>query len=147
MNRLLVIAAILAAVTAAVHVLAGGQDVAAPLLASSMAAAPKLTLYAVWHMVSAVLAMSVPALFIGSLPRHARAARYLVLFVSALWCAFGLVFLGLIALLPERGWLFKLPQWILLLPVGLLGLWGGYNTPHQGNAPKGSVPEQQRADL
>jgi len=33
---------------------------------------------------------------IGSLPRHAHAARYLVLFISALWCAFGLVFLTII---------------------------------------------------
>jgi hypothetical protein len=136
MNRLLVIATILAAVTTAVHMLAGGPDVATPLLASSMAGEPKLTLYAVWHMVSVVLAMSVPALFIGGLPRHAHAARYLVLFVSALWCAFGLVFLGVVAIQPEGGWLFKLPQWVLLLPVGLLGLWGGSRTaPQNRDAP------------
>lgn len=139
MNRLLVIAAILAAVTTAVHVLAGGPDVAAPLLASSIAGEPKLTLYAVWHMASVVLAMSVPALIVGSSPRHARAARYLVLFVSTLWCAFGLVFLGLVAIQPESGWLFKLPQWILLLPVGLLGLWGGFNTMRQGDVPQGKL--------
>lgn len=136
MNRPLVIAVVLAAFTAAVHILAGGSDVAVPLLASSLAGEPKLTLYAVWHMASVVLAMSVPALIVGSLPRHARAARYLVLFVSALWCAFGLVFLGLVALQPESGWLFKLPQWILLLPVGLLGLWGGFCTTRQGDARK-----------
>lgn len=132
MNRLLVIAAVLAAFAAAVHILAGGPDVATPLLASSMAGEPKLTLYAVWHMGSVVLAMSVPALFIGSFPRHEHAARYLVLFVSALWCVFGLVFLCVAAIQPESGWHFKLPQWILLLPVGLLGLWGGSNATRQG---------------
>lgn len=142
MNRLLVIAAILAAVTTAVHVLAGGPDVAAPLLASSMAGEPKLTLYAVWHMASVVLAMSVPALIVGSLPRHARAARYLVLFVSALWCAFGLVFLCVVAIQPESGWLFKLPQWVLLLPVGLLGLWGASTLRARGGRAKEGVPEQ-----
>lgn len=101
-----------------------------------MAVEPKLTLYAVWHMASVVLAISVPALIVGSLPRHARPARYLVLFVSALWCAFGLVFLGLAAIQPESAWLFKLPQWILLLPVGLLGLWEAPTLRARGRAPR-----------
>lgn len=132
MNRLLLIAALLAGFTAAVHIFAGGADVAAPLLASSMAGEPKLTLYAVWHMASVALAMSAAALFIGSLPRHAHSARYLVLFVSALWCAFGVVFLTVVAIQPESGWLLKLPQWVLLLPVGLLGLWAaGFHTAFQ----------------
>ena len=134
MNRSLVIAALLAALTAAIHIFAGGADVAAPLLASSIAGEPKLTLYAVWHMASVALAMSAVAMFVGSFPRHAHAARYLVFFVSALWCAFGLVFLSVIAVQPESGWLFKLPQWVLLLPVGLLGLWGGSNTVLQTDA-------------
>lgn len=135
MNRLLVIAALLAAFTAAVHIFAGGEDVAAPLLASTLAGEPKLTLYAVWHMVSVVLAMSAVAFFVGSLPRHAHAARYLVRFVSTLWCAFGVVFLAVVAIQPEGGWLFKLPQWVLLLPVGLLGLWAvGSNAARQSRA-------------
>ena len=75
-------------------------------------------------MVSVVLAMSAVALFVGGLPRHAHAARYLVLFVSVLWCVFGMVFLAVVFIQPESGWLFKLPQWILLLPVGILGVWG-----------------------
>lgn len=125
MNRPLLIAALLAAFTFCVHLFAGGPDVAAPLLVSTLAAEPKLTLYAVWHMVSAALALSVIAFFVGALPRRAHAARYLVLFVSALWCAFGVVVLVVAAMQSERGWFLKLPQWIVLLPVGLLGLWGG----------------------
>ena len=133
MNRLLAVAAFLAAFTAVVHIFAGGEDIAAPLLASTLAGEPKLTLYAVWHMASVALAMSAVALFVGSLPHHAHPARYLVLFVSALWCAFGVVFLAVVAIQPESGWLFKLPQWVLLLPVGLLGLWAaGPNTALQG---------------
>ncbi len=124
MKRSLVFAGCLAALTAAIHVFAGGADVAAPLLASSLAGEAKLTLYAVWHMASVALALSAGALWLGSLPGHAPAARYLVLFVSALWCAFGLVFIGVVVLQPEGGWWFRLPQWLLLLPVGLLGLWG-----------------------
>lgn len=124
MNRPLIVAALLAAFTAAVHLFAGGLDIAGPLLASSLADEPRLTLYAVWHMATAVLAISALALFIAALPRHTAAARYMVLFISALWCAFGIVFLVVIAFQPESELLFKLPQWILLLPVGLLGLWG-----------------------
>jgi hypothetical protein len=127
MNRTLMVAAFIAAFTAAVHIFAGGADIAAPLLDSALAAEPKLTLYAVWHMASVVLALSTVALFVGSLPSHAQAARYLVLFISVLWCAFGVVFLIVVLIQPESGWLFKLPQWVLLLPVGLLGLWGGAN--------------------
>lgn len=141
MNRLLAIAAFLAAFTAAVHIFAGGEDTAVPLLASTLAGEPKLTLYAVWHMASVTLAMSAIALFVGSLPRHAHPARYLVLFVSALWCVFGVVFLVVATLQPEGGWLLKLPQWVLLLPVGLLGLWGsGSNTGLQRDAPQAARP-------
>ncbi len=133
MNRLLAVAAFLAAFTAAVHIFAGGEDVASPLLASTLDGEPKLTLYAVWHMVSVILAMSAVALFVGSLPHYAHPARYLVLFVSAMWCAFGVVFLAVFAIQSESGWLFKLPQWVLLLPVGLLGLWAAdSNTALQG---------------
>lgn len=140
MNRLLVIAALLAAFTAAIHIFVGGKDTAVPLLTSSITGEPKLTLYAVWHMASVTLTMSAVALFVGSLPRHAHAARYLVLFISALWCAFGAVYLVVVAIQPEGGWLFKLPQWVLLLPVGLLGLWGGSNTTLQRDAPQTAHP-------
>jgi len=127
MNKPLTVAALLAAFTAIIHIFSGGADVAAPLLASTLADELKFTLYAVWHMVSVVLTLSAVALFIGGLPHHAHAARYLVLFVSVLWCGFGIVFLSVIAIQIESGWLFKLPQWVLLLPVGILGLWGGRN--------------------
>ena len=133
MNRPLTIAALLAAFTAAVHIFAGGADTATPLLASSLDAEPRLTLYAVWHMASVALVLSAAALFVGALPRHAHAARYLVLFVSVLWCAFGVVFLAVIAIQPDSGWMLKLPQWAMLLPVGFLGLWAaGPNTALRG---------------
>lgn len=75
MNRSLLIGALIAACTTGVHVVAGGADVVAPLLASALASEPKLTLYAAWHMGSVALACSAVALFVGSLPGHAPAAR------------------------------------------------------------------------
>lgn len=128
MNRLLVIASILAALTTMIHLFVGGSDTAVPLLESPMEGEPRLTLYAVWHMVSVVLGLSAVALLVGSLPRHAQGARYLVLFISVMWCIFAVVFLGVAAMQEEGGWLFRLPQWILLLPVGVLGLWAFVST-------------------
>ncbi|OQX16317.1 MAG: hypothetical protein BWK76_11785 [Desulfobulbaceae bacterium A2] len=124
MNKILLLAALLAAGTAAIHIVAGGADIATPLLASSLATEPKLTLYAAWHMVSLILVVSALALALGSLPGQVRACRAMVLFISVLWCSFGVLFLGIAMLHPESGGLFSLPQWTLLLPVGLLGLWG-----------------------
>jgi hypothetical protein len=124
MNKLLLSASILAAATTAIHVLMGGHDVAAPLLDSALAEAPRLTLYAVWHMATAALALSAAALFFGAMPRHATAGRSMVLFVSVLWLAFGAVFIVVAATQPGTGLYLKLPQWILLLPVGLLGVLG-----------------------
>ena len=86
---------------AAIHLVAGGADVA-PLLASVLAEDPRFTLYAVWHLVTATLA----------------------LLISVLWLCFGLVFLVVAFTQPGEGLLFKLPQWLLFIPVGALGLWG-----------------------
>ncbi|ABD07466.1 conserved hypothetical protein [Rhodopseudomonas palustris HaA2] len=128
MNRTLAVASALAAITAFIHIFMGSRGVVDPLLASTLETWPKLVLHAVWHMGSAALILSAVALFVGGLPRHAEASRYLVWFISVSWCCFAGVFLAIIALQPESGWLFKLPQWTLLLPVGLLGLWASART-------------------
>lgn len=122
MNRQLFVAALLAALTAAIHLFAGGADVAAPLLASSLPSTPKLTLYVVWHGISVVLVFSALALFLAARPAHAAPARYLVLFISAVWCAFAALFVLVAVAQGDAAWFLRLPQWILLLPVGLLGL-------------------------
>jgi hypothetical protein len=137
MNRTLAAASGLAAITAAIHIFMGGTSVVDPLLASTLATRPKLVLHAVWHMGSVALALSAVALLIGALPRHADASRYLVLFVSALWCCFAGAFLVVIAIQPDSGWLVRLPQWTLLLPVGLLGLWAGTRSREQADAKHG----------
>lgn len=124
MNKPIILASLLTTLIAAIHFVAGGADVAAPLLASALADELRLTLYAVWHLVTVTLVLSAVALYVSALPRHAAAARYLALFISALWLGFGLVFLLVVFTQPGDGLLFKLPQWILFIPVGLLGLWG-----------------------
>jgi glucan phosphoethanolaminetransferase (alkaline phosphatase superfamily) len=123
LNKRLLVASLLAAFTASIHFFWGGKDVATPLLASTLSAEPRLTLYAVWHMASFALALSAIALFIGSRPKHEHASKYLVRFISVLWLGFAVVFLAIAIAQPDQGWLLKLPQWTLLAPVGILGLW------------------------
>lgn len=125
MNWKLLTAALLAALTAIVHIVLGGEDTAKPLLSTNMDTTVKMTLYAVWHLVSVFLSLSAIVLFISSLPRFTLRADYLVWFITVLWGLCGMVFLIIAAAQPGEGWLLKLPQWILLFPVGLLGLWHG----------------------
>ena len=124
MNRLLFSASILAAFTACLHFFVGTTEIAAPLLNSSLAPEVSYLLYACWHLVSCSLFFSAVALFMSALHRYRQAARLLALFVSWLWLAFGAVFV-VVGLVGAHGTLlFKLPQWVLLLPVGVLGLMG-----------------------
>jgi len=120
MNRPLQAAILLGGLTSLIHLLAGGQDVAAPLLAAPLAPVPKFTLYAVWHMATLSLLASVAG-WIYCLYRPA--GGLLGIFLGALWCGFGLVFLAVIAAFPEYDLFWQLPQWLLLLPCGLLALW------------------------
>jgi hypothetical protein len=124
MNRLLLVASVLAAFTACIHVFVGTAEIASPLLSSSLAPEVSFLLYACWHLVSCALVFSAIALFVSALPRHRQSARLLALFVSWLWLAFGAIFV-VVGLVGAHGTLlFKLPQWVLLLPVGILGLLG-----------------------
>lgn len=123
-NKWLLTAATLAALTAGVHIFAGGEEIAAPLLQSSLAEVPKLTLYAVWHMASVALSLSAVGLLIAGMPKYTGNSRPMVWFISALWTGFGLAFLGIAATHSGEGLFLKLPQWVLLLPVGILGFIG-----------------------
>lgn len=121
-NWIVLSAGILASATALIHLIAGGKDVVRPLLASSIDEVLKLTLYACWHLVSA-------ALFISSFALLGHGAGLYnspqtVAFVSMMWLMFGAVFLVVTLGVAKPRGLLRFPQWALLVPVGLLGLWG-----------------------
>lgn len=122
MNWLVVLSGALAATTAAIHIIAGGKEIARPLLASGLNEAVKLTMYACWHLVSVALVLSALALLaVGA--GMVGPSRLMVAFISVLWLLFGGVFLVVsLGLARPRG-LFRFPQWALLFPVGILGLW------------------------
>jgi hypothetical protein len=121
-NGWLLTAGIIAAVTTVIHVIAGGRSIVRPLLGSEVAAEPRRTLHVVWHMVTADLSISAVALL--ALAFAAAPSTALALFIGAQYLAYAVVFV-VVALAAD--WprpLLRLPQWMLLLPVGVLALLG-----------------------
>lgn len=121
MNKLLFAAAILSAVTAGIHFWAGGHDVVDPLLAArDLTEAAKFTAYYCWHMVSVLLvAMSIG---FGYAALSAGGGRALAIALVALCAAFVLLSLWVGFVSGLGPW--QLPQWVLFLPIGLLGCLG-----------------------
>ena len=119
MDWFLIVAGVLASVTTVIHIFVGGNGAAKPLLASSLAAETKYALYACWHFVSGFFVLSTIVLLLagfGSLE-----APGMIVGVSSLWVLFGLVFLFISLWVNNIEGVFKLPQWVPLLSVGLLG--------------------------
>ena len=127
MNKLLLSASILAVGVTVVHIWAGGRDVAVPLLVSHLAEEPRLTLYAVWHMVSVLLGISAVTLGRAALPGCGVSIAAAVRLIAVIWILSGLVFLSVAATQPGEGLFLKLPQWMLLIPIGVLA-WFGANS-------------------
>jgi len=127
MNRTLLFTAILAAFTAAVHIFVGTPEIQKPLLQSALPQEVSLLLYTCWHLVSVTLSLSAAAFFVSARANLAGSSRNMVKFVSYMWLCFGFVFVAVALIHSGVLMLLKLPQWILLLPVGVLGLWGCSN--------------------
>jgi hypothetical protein len=124
-NPLLLVSGLLAAFTAALHTFAGTPEIQEPLLRSTIPQPVSLLLYACWHLVTVALVLSAVALIWSAGPNSRTAAGALPLFVSILWLLFGLVFVAVALVFSGPSALLVLPQWILLIPVGILGLLGG----------------------
>lgn len=123
MNWLIILSGVLAACTAAVHIFSGERDVARPLLASDLGETLKLTLYACWHLVSVALVLSSLALLADGIGAIGP-SKLMVGFICVSWLLFGMVFVFVTLGIAKPRGLFRFPQWVLLLPVGVFGLWG-----------------------
>ncbi len=124
-NRLLPFAGYLAAFTAAVHTLFGTYEVHAPLMNSALPKPLVLLLYACWHLVTATLCLSAWALLKPPEPRTVQSQAVLAGAIGIAWFSFGVVFVVVAVLFGESlATLLVLPQWALLLPVGVLA-WVG----------------------
>ncbi|WGG52852.1 hypothetical protein [Rugamonas sp. DEMB1] len=123
MNRPLLAATLLATFTALLHTFVGTPEIEGPLLQSGLPSEVSLLLLACWHLVTAALVISALALGLALRPTAAW-ARATVRLVSYLWLSFGTVFVLVDLIYVGPAMLLRLPQWVLLLPVGALGLWG-----------------------
>jgi hypothetical protein len=123
MNRPLLAAALLAAFTAVLHAFAGTPEIEGPLLQSGLQPEVNLLLLACWHLVTAALTISAIALGLALRPTG-RQSMAMVTLVSYLWLSFGAVFVLVDLIYAGPHMLLRLPQWVVLLPVGALGLWG-----------------------
>jgi len=124
MNKILLTTALFAAFTAALHTFGGTPEIETPLLQAPLAPEISLLVFACWHLVTAALTLSTIGFFISATPKHAVQSHYMALFISTMWILFGLVFVIVDITYVGLPMLFKLPQWILLIPIGVLGLWG-----------------------
>ena len=135
-NGLLLASGLIAAITAALHAFAGTLEIQEPLLRSTLPLPLRLLLYACWHLVTVTLVLSALALIWSARPNNRVVAGALPRFVSLLWLLFGLVFIAVALVFSGPSTLLVLPQWVLLIPVGILGLlgdrrrdWGRQATP------------------
>lgn len=121
MNKIYVwIAAALAGLTAGVHVFIGTPEIQEPLLRSQLPREIALLLYACWHLVSVTLCLSSAALALAARRPTNPSMIPLVRFVGASWTGFGLTFIVVALAMSGTDMALKLPQWTLLLPVGIL---------------------------
>lgn len=123
MNIWIFSSGLLALLTTLVHVFAGQIDPVRPFLNSKLDDIPKATLLACWHLVSVTLfASSLMLLYVGwygidSLYFLIQSLGFLYILYASVFVAVGLYFFGSKVFV-------KLPQWILLLPIGLLAIYG-----------------------
>ncbi|MFG3497054.1 hypothetical protein [Streptomyces sp. NPDC047928] len=123
MNGWFLAAGLTSAGVAAIHVLAGGRDVVRPLLRGDLPDEPRRVLHAVWHMVTADLVLAAAALIWLAL-YHRPGGDLVAWLLAAHFLAYSVAFL-VISLAADwsKPWL-RLPQWLLLLPVGALAAVG-----------------------
>lgn len=124
MNRTLFVTALLAALTATVHTFIGTPAIEAPLLQSSLSQELSLLLYVCWHLVSAILFFSAIIFFVAARNQFDIKYQYSAKLISLLWLSFGFIFIVIAVWYSGTPMLLKLPQWVLFLPIGALGLWG-----------------------
>lgn len=123
MNTYLLSAGAIGLLTSTAHIIGGQQTLIRPFLQSDLASDVKGCLLLCWHTVSAYLLLTSCLYLYAALNQHSELTLLLnavsdfYILVAALFIAVGSYFFG-----PRT--LYKLPQWVLLLPIGILGLLG-----------------------
>ena len=131
MNNLLLTAGAVGLFTTALHIFGGQITLIRPLLQSTLASDVKACLLVCWHTVSAYLLLTSGLYLFAGLNPPAEPTQDIAVLLNAI-SSFYLLFTALFIVI---GWtffgyrtLYKLPQWTLLLPIGVLGLLGTTNS-------------------
>ena len=119
MNRAIALAALGMAGTFALHTFGGEITVHRPLLRD--AASPEMDLYVsvLWHGITAVIALSALALVYAAWQK--LPPKPPLWLIGGQTLAIGLLFVGYGLFRTASLWV--APQWIILIPLGLLILW------------------------
>lgn len=118
MNKPMMAAAVLSAVTLVIYVIGGGQDVHAPIQASDLELPLRAISAVIWHFVSLILAVQAVGLFAVARRPNPQLAGMLIAIqigTAGLFVFFGVTMLGTL-------WI--MPQWVIFGTLGALGLWG-----------------------
>lgn len=117
MNVYALVAAALSAVTGAVHLFAGGKEVARPLLAANeLSAIAKYTAYYTWHMATVVLFALCAGFFIAGIWPETT-----VLAAAATLLSAAFMVLSLALVVTSGAGLWTLPQWAFFAPITVVG--------------------------
>ena len=123
MNTYLLSAGAFGLFTTALHLFGGQITLIRPFLQNDLADDIKGCLLVCWHVVSAFLLLTA-CLFLYAGLHQPPELELLLQATASFYVLFAVLFIGI-------GWSFfglrtfyKLPQWILLLPIGVLGLLG-----------------------
>lgn len=117
-NKPVLAASIVMAVTFLVHVFAGGPELYGPIRESSLSMIEKSTWSVVWHFTSLqLLLVSIVLFYLSRDPNNA-----LFTFVFATAVGFAALFMGYGMI--DLGSVWPMPQWIAFAVVAGLMLWG-----------------------
>lgn len=122
-NRYWIAAGILNLFTAFLHLIGGQLDLINPLLQSNLINQVQSEMLGVWHMVTIILFATAFIFLKHAFNQKETYSTQLVSFISYLYIAFSIPFI--------MSGIYKstiAPQWILLIPIGLLGIFGLRNT-------------------
>ncbi len=118
-NTYWIITGFLALFTSLLHLIGGQLTVVNPMLESNMLAQSRTEMLGAWHIVTVILFLSSYYFLRFGFGKYEYHPKAFIQLLSFSFIAFGLVFI--IVSLTEGPFA---PQWIILIPIGILGLVG-----------------------
>jgi hypothetical protein len=123
MNAPLLVAAILLLMGALIHTIGGERTDIKHLMQSAIPASQKVELRMSWYLAAIDMAVSGIYVLLAALGSVVPRNETLLGFIALRFGLYGLSAL-LLLLFTRRDHLLKVPQWVLLIAIGLLVWWG-----------------------